>query len=222
MVVSFFGASALMAGFVIVATRLGVDVPIDTTLGGLVLRLAMYVVMTALFVALPYYVWRMPFSRREVGLARELTWADIGLAIAGFVLYGLLSMVALALARQVPGFNTAQVQDLGLQNILGMERMIAFITLVIVTPFIEEFIFRGVLYGKLRVASMSIAAAGFVVSILFAIAHGQWNVGIDVFCLSLVAIALREVTGTIWAGVLMHMIKNAIAFYLLFVAAQGF
>jgi len=30
-------------------------------------------------------------------------------------------------------------------------------------------------------------------------------------------IALREVTGSIWAGTLLHMLKNGIAFYFLFV-----
>jgi len=34
----------------------------------------------------------------------------------------------------------------------------------------------------------------------------------------LVLCTLRIVTGSIWAGVLLHMIKNGLAFYVLFVA----
>jgi len=59
--------------------------------------------------------------------------------------------------------------------------------------------------------------AALVTSLVFAAVHGQWNVAIDTFALSLVLCALREVTGTIWAGILLHMFKNAIAFYVLFI-----
>ena len=45
----------------------------------------------------------------------------------------------------------------------------------------------------------------------------QWAVTIDTFVLSLMLCALREYTGAIWAGVLLHAIKNGLAFYLLFV-----
>jgi membrane protease YdiL (CAAX protease family) len=54
-------------------------------------------------------------------------------------------------------------------------------------------------------------------SVLFGLIHGQWNVGVDVFVLSMVACSLREVTGSIWAGILLHMLKNALAFYIIFV-----
>jgi membrane protease YdiL (CAAX protease family) len=56
-----------------------------------------------------------------------------------------------------------------------------------------------------------------VVSVLFGIAHGQWNVGIDVFALSVSMCVLRELTGSIWAGALVHIIKNLIAFIGVFV-----
>jgi hypothetical protein len=60
-------------------------------------------------------------------------------------------------------------------------------------------------------------AAIIITSLLFGAVHGQWNVAIDVFVLSLVLCSLREVTGNIWAGVLLHMLKNGLAFYLLFI-----
>ena len=85
-------------------------------------------------------------------------------------------------------------------------------------------IFRGWLYGKLREKmseSMSEAASivisSLLVSVLFGTIHMQWNVGLNVFALSLVMCGLREVTGTIYAGILLHMLKNGLAFYLLYV-----
>ena len=60
-----------------------------------------------------------------------------------------------------------------------------------------------------------------LVSALFGVAHGQWNVGLDVFVLSMVACGLREATGSIWAGIVLHMIKNMVAFMATFVFVTG-
>jgi membrane protease YdiL (CAAX protease family) len=73
------------------------------------------------------------------------------------------------------------------------------------------------LYGKLKNRVPAVVAA-IVTSLLFGLAHFQWNVAIDVFILSLILCALRSLTGSIWAGVLVHVIKNSLAYYLLFVA----
>ena len=95
--------------------------------------------------------------------------------------------------------------------------------LVVVAPVVEELIFRGWLYGKMREAThgkfrtwVAIGLPMLLVSLLFGLVHGQWNVGVVVFAMSLVMCALREITGTIYAGMLVHMLKNAVAFMLLF------
>ncbi|MBQ6393939.1 CPBP family intramembrane metalloprotease, partial [Candidatus Saccharibacteria bacterium] len=87
-------------------------------------------------------------------------------------------------------------------------------------PIAEEVIFMGWLYGKLR-SRMGMIMAIFITSVLFCIIQGQWNVGVNVFAMSIVLCGLREVTGTIYAGILLHMVKNGIAFYLLYVMGMG-
>ena len=89
----------------------------------------------------------------------------------------------------------------------------------------EEVIFRGWLYGKLRqkLSGKTSEITGIIISILlvsllFGIVHMQWNVGVNVFALSVVLCVLREITGTIYSGILVHMLKNGIAFYFLYVA----
>ena len=67
----------------------------------------------------------------------------------------------------------------------------------------------------------AILIANLLVSVLFGLVHMQWNVGINVFAMSVVMCALREITGTIYAGILLHMLKNGVAFYLLYVAGMG-
>lgn len=164
-------------------------------------------------------------SMRTLGIDKWVTWTDIGLSIGGIVVYFILAAILLSIFNIFPWFNAEQAQNIGFNtNLYGFERMLAFLTLVVVAPIAEELIFRGYLYGKMRekfsqVTSeiWSVIISALLVSIVFGIVHMQWNVGVNVFAMSLVACALREYTGTIYAGILLHMIKNGLAFYFLFV-----
>lgn len=69
---------------------------------------------------------------------------------------------------------------------------------------------------------IAIIVASLLTSIAFAIMHGQWNVGVNVFTMSIVLCLMREITGTIYSGIIMHMIKNAVAFFLVFVVNFSF
>ena len=170
-----------------------------------------------------------PVNREELGLKGLPTWTDIGLAPVGFVVYLLLAAGLTALFSQFAWFDAGEAQDVGFSySVIGFDRVLAFITLVVVAPIAEEIIFRGWLYGKLREKlspeiseKAGVVIATLLVSLLFGLVHGQWNVGVNVFAMSLVLCALREITGTIYAGILLHMLKNGVAFYLLFVAGFG-
>ena len=164
-------------------------------------------------------------SRSLLGLKGWPTWTDIGLALVGFIVYLIIATGITALFSSFPWFNAEEAQEIGFSVYLsGIDRVIAFFALVVVAPIAEEIIFRGWLYGKLRaklsekisnVAGMVISI--FLVSLLFGIVHMQWNVGVNVFALSIVLCGLREITGTIYSGILLHMLKNGVAFYLLYV-----
>ena len=56
-----------------------------------------------------------------------------------------------------------------------------------------------------------------LVSALFGAVHLQWNVGVNVFSVSVVLCILRELTGTIYSGIIVHMIKNGVAFFLVYI-----
>jgi membrane protease YdiL (CAAX protease family) len=77
-------------------------------------------------------------------------------------------------------------------------------------------LFRGFLYrGLAKRWPKYIAAA--VSSLLFAVVHFQWNVGVDVFVLSMVMILLYEKTKNLWVCVALHGLKNLVAYLMLFV-----
>lgn len=161
----------------------------------------------------------------DIGLKKPRP-RDIGYALVGFGIYFILYIIAIQLIHQlVPGLNLDQKQDLGFSTtgqggLLGL----VFISLVILPPITEEIVVRGFLYTGLKSKLTKINAA-IIASIMFAAAHLQagsghpllWIAALDTFTLSLVLVYLREKTDSLWASILVHMIKNGIAFAALFV-----
>ncbi|HMI09868.1 MAG TPA: type II CAAX endopeptidase family protein [Candidatus Saccharimonadales bacterium] len=219
----------VIAGFIVAYLLLGgglwvletAGVRLDSMNGvvlNTILAAVVYVLSLAIVVGVPWLIKKRATTKEDVGLTRLPSWMDILLAPAGFIVYFILSsVIVLGATRLIPGFNTDQTQTTGFEGINQQyEYILAFVTLVVVAPVAEEILFRGYLYGKLKKhAPVWVAALG--TSLLFGAIHGQWNVGVDVFALSLVLCSLREVTGNIWAGMLLHMLKNGVAFYFLFV-----
>ena len=157
-------------------------------------------------------------TRNELGFKGLVTFSDIGLAIAGLFGYLTFSAILTALFSVFPWFNLTENQPLLYSTLISpLNKVFAAIALVVVGPILEEVIYRGLIYGKLR-KKHSLITSILIVSILFGFLHGQWNVGVDVFALSVVACLMRETTGTIYAGIILHILKNTIAFYFLFMA----
>lgn len=179
---------------------------------------AIYSLTIAIAIGAPYIFGRRT-SRQTLGLQRLPSWVDIGLSVVAFIAYALIVRAVLSLVvLTVPEFPIDQVQDVGFEALgTRADNILAFATLVVLAPIAEEVLFRGYLYGKLKNHIPAIVAA-IITSLVFALAHSQLNVGVDVFVLSLVLCGLRSLTGSIWAGVLVHMIKNGLAYYLLFIS----
>ena len=183
------------------------------TIGSLVI----YLLSMLIIIGGPWLTKKYTTTKKDLGLDSYTTWIDLFLAPAAFVVYVLLSFVLTSIASQFPFFNINQVQDTGFKGLsFGYEYLLAFITLVVVAPIAEEIIFRGYLLGKLR-KHIPTAVAVLTTSVLFGIVHFAWNVGVDVFALSIVLCILRIQTGRLWPSIILHMIKNGIAFYFLFI-----
>ncbi len=114
-------------------------------------------------------------------------------------------------------------QSIGFDRALqGASLIPAFLTLVVLAPLIEELLFRGFLYQRLSKLTGVVSAAA-VTSILFGLAHirgADWQVlvAMDTALLSVFMIIALERTKTLLAPIIMHAIKNALAFYVLFLA----
>lgn len=181
--------------------------------GGVIYGLAVTIV-----IGVPRLVKKSRTSKAELGIQRFPSWMDILWVPTGAVAYLVLTSVITAIAMSVFTFvNYEQAQDTGFSNMSSQaEYVMAFIMLVIIAPIAEEILFRGYLFGKLRKYA-PIWVSILITSLLFAIVHFAWNVGFDVFALSIVLCLLRVVSGSLWPSVMLHMLKNSIAFYFLFI-----
>jgi membrane protease YdiL (CAAX protease family) len=177
-------------------------------------------------------LWRLLKKRKptwaSLGFTRRPRFGDAGRAVLAALVYFAMLIAAATLAKMIFGVDTNQEQDIGFKSVVGIdERVLAFISLVILPPIVEEILFRGVLFGGLR-KRFTFAKGALITSILFAIPHALqgsdgsllWIGAIDTFILSFVLCYLREKTGSLWASIALHMLKNGIAYLYLFVLAN--
>ena len=188
-----------------------------------VASLFMYAIALVIAIGIPtkLYQWSWREVRKRVGLTSRLHYMHSVIAVLGFVAYALLSYGLLWLAMQfLPGFNATQEQSLGFHSFHSwFEAGFGFLAFVVLAPIAEELFFRGFLFGGLR-RRLSFVPAMLITSVLFGLAHGQLNVGLDTFALSLVLCFLYEGTGSIWTSMALHMIKNGLAFSFLLSASS--
>lgn len=172
-------------------------------------------IIIALFIVVRAY----GFKLRDLGL-NKFKPSHIWLVLGGFFLYFFVTIVISTIFSLFVDYDQDQVQELGFSNPQGLEIVLVFLSLVVLAPLAEELLFRGFVYKGMR-RRLPFWAAAILVSLLFAVVHGQVNVGVDVFALSLVLCWLRETTGSLWPAIILHAFKNGIAFLLLFVLAAG-
>lgn len=128
----------------------------------------------------------------------------------------LVTVVFAVLPFIFPQLDLNQNQDIPFIDARGtFEMIVAFIALIIVAPVAEEIIYRGWLFGGLK-KRLGVPLAMVLSSIGFALVHGQINVMIDTFVLGLILAWLYYYTKSIWPAVVLHALKNSIAFYVLF------
>ena len=185
----------------------------NTVVGAVVYALAIFIVIWV-----PWRFKKFATTKNDLGIQRWPSWLDIVWAPAGLIVYFILTALMAAFAMAfLPFVDYNQAQETGFGNVsTQFEYALAFITLVIVAPVAEELLFRGYLFGKLR-KHAPLWASILITSVLFGLVHMQWNVGLDVFVLSIVLCLLRVMSGSIWPAILLHMLKNGIAYYFLFV-----
>lgn len=149
------------------------------------------------------------FSWRQLGL-KKVNREHMGEAYLLFLLVSIVIVLIQALLRrfEVPinqfSFTTKEGAYL------------ALFSSVVITPFIEEVYFRGFLFRGLQMHHKNWVA--YVVSAgLFALLHPPLIVMLEVFVIGILLAYVADKTKSIWPGVVIHAVNNAIVIgYLLF------
>lgn len=218
-VLSYIAAQSLVLGAMQALQGAGVDFEtVNEAMFQTIATAVIWVLVLGLAVGVPYLALRSRTTLEQIGLHRLPTWSEVGLAPLGYVASTIAAVVVTALVAQVfPGFDASQEQEVGFSSLtLQYEYIVAFITLVIIAPVAEEIFFRGYLYGKLK-QYIPTWVAIIIVSALFGVAHGQANVAVLTFVMGVFLCLLRDLTGSLWPAIMMHMMRNGIAYYFLFV-----
>jgi membrane protease YdiL (CAAX protease family) len=179
--------------------------------------------------ALYWFLKRRKGNLRTIGLKGKPRIMDMGYVLLAFIAYFILFAILVSVIKHVaPSLNIDQKQDIGFKSPERLQLPFVFVSLVLLPPIAEELMVRGFLYTGLKKGMRRIFAV-LIASGLFAIAHLQagqgqpllWIAAIDTFTLSLMLIYLREKTGSLWASIMLHMLKNGIAFMSLYIFHLG-
>lgn len=125
--------------------------------------------------------------------------------IAVAALYALVSFI-------FPHFNAnqAQVNDFTKATSPGSKRL-SFLALVVIPPFIEETVFRGFIFPAFA-KRFGLVIGMIATSLLFGLAHLQLNVSLYTLILSLLLCMMYYKLGSIWPGIILHMVNNYLAY----------
>ncbi len=184
-----------------------------------------YVVLAEAFTVGLIYLLLKHYNRglRTLGL-NSPKWKYLLFALIAYPVYLLIYFLLFNILSHVfTGLNVNQVQQIGFNSVHGSYQLIlTFISLVILPPIAEEVLFRGFMFEGLK-RSMSPVLAGVITSAIFAAAHLPegashllWIGALDTFTLSLVLVYLKQKTKSLWPGIILHALKNLVAFISLF------
>ena len=171
--------------------------------------------------AVLWLVKRQKMNFGAIGLGRKPLLRDLGWAAGGMVAFYILAILtSYLLSLFISQGELDKSQDIGFNNLTtAIDHILAFLSLVIIPPLGEEILVRGYLYSGLRKAWRFVPAM-LVTSFLFGLAHLDggiggsvvWAAAADTFMLSLVLVYVREHTGALYAGMLIHAANNLIAY----------
>ncbi len=151
-----------------------------------------------------------------LGLARPKSGSWKGILAAGMSYFLVSTTIFLILNTLMPEINLNEAQRLSIDHTGGILSLAAiYLSVVLIPGLFEEIVYRGFVFGGLR-ARLSFWPAAVLTSFFFGLAHLQFNVGIDTFCLSLALCWLYERYHSLAPAITLHLLKNSIAFALLF------
>ena len=166
------------------------------------------------------FVFRKFLGRTTENLGNNLGPA-CQMVLLGLVgLYGLNELIYRLSSLVIK--NVANMNDVTISAQVDDAPKLTFIIIVLVAPFVEEVLFRGLVFGNLKGKSLTVA---YVLScVLFALSH-VWQFAVDAPTVAHFVVMLQYLapgfvlawsydrSGTLWTPIALHAVFNALALW---------
>jgi membrane protease YdiL (CAAX protease family) len=158
---------------------------------------------------------------RALGLRSTRFWPAAGWVISGLIVVYAVTIIYGALIQtfhwslQTNGDALVKEAQTMPFTVIG-----ALIGAVFIAPICEEIFFRGFLFaGLLR--GMTVLWATLISTALFTVVHWDKGSAVPLFAIGLMLAVIRWRTGSIWPGMALHILNNAIASVLVVATILG-
>jgi len=175
-----------------------------------------------IFIIYKFLKWRKINVKKLLLLENKPTRGMLLDVVLTYGLYFLTLLVVTVLLGIFTPVNIEQSQDLGIASPESLgSKITIFIMLVVIPPIYEELLFRGYLFNMLKKHGSQILAV-ILTSVLFGAAHLEYNnlnwiAAVDTLIFSGFLIYISQKHQSLYSAMLLHAIKNSVAFYVLFV-----
>jgi len=210
---AIIGAFALLILMTLVFAGHGGDwgIPAQLALGNAVLLAGIGALLARRRGRIVALLGLTPLRRRQAMIA-TLVGGGAGFAMA-VGLYVLQAWTGLPI-------HATQEKLLGVAELSRGESVVLVLLVGITTPFIEELVFRGVLFGWLR-RRIGPWLGAIASAIPFGLLHLPAGQAVWATLFGLLLATLYQRFGSLWAPVLAHSANNCLALALIFTAVRG-
>ena len=94
--------------------------------------------------------------------------------------------------------------------VIGGNALLSILSLVILTPFAEEFVCRGAVYGGLR-RKLGVVPSVIIGGIIFGLIHFNGWISLVMMFMGMIMCTVYEKTGSLVYPIILHMINNAMS-----------
>lgn len=188
----------------------------------MILGLTAAVATLVIFFIVQVLHWKKQPVLDFLGLKKKPQLKELWQVLKVYGLYFLSLVFVTTVLGTFTSVDVNQQQELGLQRTQSTFDLIQiYVMLAVIPPIYEEILFRGFLYRSLR-RRLHIGGAAVITCVLFGIAHLEydnlnWIAAVDTFIFSGFLIYLVEKQKHLYGAMVLHALKNSIAFYVLFV-----
>lgn len=196
----------------------------EEAIAGLLPVLGLFVSQSLALLAAAWVAVLRPHGLSLADIGLRPTWPSwYRLAVAGgLACVPIASLINLAFQELLDApFENPQLEALAPEGFSWASLAGMLLLVGVLVPFIEEIIFRGLIFGWLR-KHLRFTMAAPIVALLFAVAHQVWMLVPVLFFMGLVLAKVTERSGSLWPAIILHGTFNSamtIALYTALAAA---